>query len=522
MSALLWQIKTRLKNSLRAFFKKPSNWVLLILFAGLMGTVFFTGAQPTDTPRRPIDEVYGMVFLLLSAVYLFAAYQGLGRGTSLYSMADVQLLFPAPFSPSHLLYFGLLQRLGTSLLTGCFLLFQYGWLGQGYGVSFWVVLVIVLLYALALFLGQMTAMAIYAAVSGSSKKRLVATCVFFGVIAVFGAIGLAMALTSGKTGLAAALALIGTPVTDCFPVGGWLACSFRALMTGDFPAVLPGMAASVALIALLTARIAHLGSDFYEDVLAATARSHQAITAQKEGRMQEALPENVAVGKTGLGGGWGASALFYKHRLESRRGRRFLLDTTTMVFAVISIVFAFVMRGEGILPAFAFATYMQLFSVNTGRWVRELTQPWVYRLPDSAFRRLVACLGESVLTYALEAAVVMIPIGLIAGVSGAEIAMAVVARFLISLLFVGANLLEERFFGGTHAKMLTLALYFLMILLLLAPGIALMVFLLVGGQIVVSLPFTVMGALALPTLLVTPLCLFLSRGVLDNAELTGS
>ncbi len=522
MSALLWQIMTRLKNSLRAFFKKSSNWVLLILFTGTLSTVIFTGSQPVEMQPRPIYEVYGMAFLLLSAVYLFTAYQGLGRGASLYVMADVQMLFPAPLSPANLLYFGLLQRLGTSLLAGFFLLFQYGWLGNAYSISFWALLAIVLLYALALFLGQMTAMAIYTAVSGSAKKRRAATFVFFGVIAVFGAVGLAQAATSGKTGLAAALTLVGTPVTDCFPIGGWLSCAFRALMEGNVLAVLPGVAATAALAALLTARIAHLGSDYYEDVLAVTARSHQAITAQKEGRMQEALPENVSVGKTGLGGGWGASALFYKHRLESRRGRRFLLDTTTMVFAVITIVFAFILRSEGLVPAFAFATYMQLFSIGSGRWVRELMQPWVYRLPDTAFRRLIACLSESVLTYALEAAVVMVPIGLIVSASWAEIAMAVAARFLMSLMFVSANLLEERLFSGTRAKLLLLLLYFLMILLLMIPGIVLLVYLLVSGHIVVSLAFTVMGALALPSLLLTPLCLFLSRGVLDTAELTGS
>lgn len=520
MNAMAYLLFTRLKNSVRAFFGKASNWVATIIVLALLGMVLWsggvTGAEVESL--RPMSEFWGMVMILLMAAFAFSCYQGLGRGASLFSMADVQLAFPAPVSPRRILFYGLIQKLGSSLLVGFFLLFQYGWLAQ-YGIPFGMLLLVLVLYGAALFLGQLTAMVMYASIRGDAARRRRMTTAFFAVILLFVFYGLYAALGSGKSGLAAALILVENPVMGLFPVGGWLAAALRLGCAGQWLPCAGYLAATLLLGAAMVLLLARTGSDFYEDVLAATAHSHQAITAKKEGRTLEALPEHVKTGRTGLGAGWGASALFYKHRLEARRGRRFLLDTTSLVFVAMTIVFAVIFREGGLMMVFILAAYMQIFSTTTGRWVREMRMPWVYRLPDAPFHRLVWCLGESVLSYALEAALVMVPVGLICGGTPAEIALAVGARFLLSLLFVTGNLLEERFFGGVKLRMLQITLYLVMMLILLIPGILLTVlFFSMGG--IVSEAFSLMLGLALPCFLLVPLGLFLCRGVLDNAEMT--
>lgn len=520
MTAMTYLMLTRLKNSVKAFFSKASNWVALVIVLALMGLVLWSGGMSRtelDT-LRPMNEFWGMVMILLMAAFAFSCYQGLGRGTSLFSMADVQLVFPSPVSPRRILFYGLVQKLGTSVLTGVFLLFQYGWLAQ-YGISFGMLLLVLVLYGASLFMGQLAAMVMYASIRGDGRRRQTMTAGFFAVILLFVGYGLLAAVGSGQQGLAAALTLVEDPVMGLFPVGGWLAAALRLGLAGHWLPCGGYLAATALLAAALVLALARTGSDFYEDVLAATARSHQAVTAKKEGRALEALPEHVKTGHTGLGGGWGASALFYKHRVEARRGRRFLLDTNSLVFAAMVMVFAVIFREEGLLMVFIMATYVQLFSSTTGRWVRELQMPWVYRLPDAPFRRLVWCLGESVLTYALEAVVVMVPVGLICGASLAEIAMAVAARFLLSLLFTTGNLLQDRLFAGVRLRMLQITLYLLMMLILLIPGIVLTVAMFAWGG-VVSPDFTLMLGLSAPSVLLVPLGLYLCRGVLDNAEMT--
>ena len=63
---------------------------------------------------------------------------------------------------------------GTAIITGVFILFQYGWMHGSYGVNIVGMVVILLGYSLVLFTGQLTAMTIYCLTSGSDKKRRVA------------------------------------------------------------------------------------------------------------------------------------------------------------------------------------------------------------------------------------------------------------------------------------------------------------------------------------------------------------
>lgn len=521
MTALAWQLFTRFKNELKQFIRRPAN-LILVLFLGAMMVLTLTHSEmPLPGDTRPLAELCAIVTALLVVVYTLGAYQGLGRGTSLFTMADVQLLFPSPLSPRQLLYFGLVQKLGNSLLVGFFLLFQYGWVHEAYGVGIGALLLVMALYGVTIFMGQLTAMALYTACSGHPERKRAITFGFFAVIILFAALGLVAALQTGQSGLNAVVAGLQTPALAFYPVGGMLGAVFQGVMLGDVSGALCGLGFTFFILAILTFLLGRADSGYYESALEVASRSHQAITAAKEGRVQEAAPENVKTGRTGLRGGWGPSAIYYKHRLESRRGRKFLINTQSLIFVVIILAFSFFMRKEGILPAFIFATYMQLFTTAMGRWARELQMPWVYRMPGSSMRKLCWCLAESLEGMALEAVLVMVPMGLMMNLDAPAILMGVMARFALSLLFVGGNLLGDRLFGALRAKALILIFFILEMLILLIPGIALSVYLNLSHHILLSPDFTTFLALTATSALLSPFTLFLARSILNNVEMNG-
>ena len=182
-------------------------------------------------------------------------------------------------------------------------------------------------------------------------------------------------------------------------------------MTGDLAMLGAYAALTAAFLAAVVVLIARYDHDYYEDVLRTAEISHSAITAQKEGRVADSAPANVKVGKVGLGGGWGASAVYYKHRVEDRRARRFVLSPTSLVFAAIVIGFAFFMRENGALPVFLMAVYMQMFAEALSRFGRELTKPYIYLIPESSFAKLLAALRQSVVGGSAESVVVFVPGG---------------------------------------------------------------------------------------------------------------
>ena len=79
-------------------------------------------------------------------MFVILVSAGFKNGASMFTLSDVNLLFPAPIRPRAVLYYGLFRQLGASLLLGLFLLFQYGWLHSLYGVGVGILILIVVLY----------------------------------------------------------------------------------------------------------------------------------------------------------------------------------------------------------------------------------------------------------------------------------------------------------------------------------------------------------------------------------------
>ena len=100
-------------------------------------------------------------------MFVILVSAGFKNGASMFTLSDVNLLFPAPIRPRAVLYYGLFRQLGASLLLGLFLLFQYGWLHSLYGVGVGILILIVVLYGVSVFLAQVVAMAAYSLTSMS-------------------------------------------------------------------------------------------------------------------------------------------------------------------------------------------------------------------------------------------------------------------------------------------------------------------------------------------------------------------
>ena len=257
--------------------------------------------------------------------------------------------------------------------------------------------------------------------------------------------------------------------------------------------------------------------DFYEDVLKATEISQTAITAKKEGKLNDSLPQNVKLGKTGLGSG--KDAFFLKHRLEDRRSGFFLFDRMALIMAAMTFLFTFFLKDSGMISIFAFATYLQIFTALTGRWVKELTLPYVYLIPQPPFRKLLSICKENLVKILADAVLVMVPVGLILKAGPIVILTAVLARTSFGVLFMSGNILTERIFGSVTNKGLLVGLYILTMMLLAAPGGILGI---VIGAILSSSEFALPAGLAVSALwnlLIAALVAFCCRGLLNCAEL---
>ena len=299
-----------------------------------------------------------------------------------------------------------------------------------------------------------------------------------------------------------------------FPVAGWLCWAVAGVIEGELPGLI-GLALWAVFCAALWLAMARADQDYYEDVLQSTETAFNAQAAAKEGRVTETGPKNLKLGRTGLGGGEGASAFWYKHRIENRRSRTFILGGAELIFVIATIGFGFFMRDEGVVPVLAFAVYMQMFSSSMRRLPREMMKPYVYLVPEPPFKKLLWCIRESVGSFALMAVLIFVPLGLIMKLDPQTIAACCLVHFTYSYLLLAGNLVCERVFGRVNTRALILVFYFLVEILVCAPGIAAAVVLNVFGT---ALPLCLL-ALAAVNALLALLAIFLCRGILNYAEL---
>lgn len=521
MRALAYLFITRFKNRIKLLVKSPATLVVLIIIIGLFLVSVFSmkATEGIVDEYRNISEVYALIIVLYSAVFVMAAYKGLSTGASLYSMPDINLIFTSPISSKKVLLYGLIQQMGTSLLIGLFLIFQYGWMHATYGTDITDIIVILLGYAAVAFCGQLTAMVLYSFTTGSDKKKRFAGAA---IITLCGAVVLFVLLSvypeKGRL-LSVAVSVLNSPPVTFFPVGGWSQTAVAGIIAGNPMNVLYGLIALILYVSGFVVLMTKANTDYYEDVLQATEISYNVIAASKEGRIDAAMPQNIRIGKTGIGRGFGADSFYYKHRLESRRSRTLILDKTSLFFIMIVFIFALFMRNNGIIPIFCFAIYMQIFSVSLGRWIRELLLPFVYLVPEPAFKKLMHCLRESLTRISIEALTLFIPISLLLKMDAAETATCILARISFGLLFTAGNILVERLFSGMTVKILVMIIYFVVMVILVIPGVAAAITVTLAEVSLLPQNVLIFSTLTVCNVLVSLIVTFLCRNMLEYAEL---
>lgn len=525
-SPLVYLTVTKLKNQLIGVVKSPAKLIYAVFLIAIFALSAFSGNSMEVEELRDPHELTAIMTIFYTFMFLMVFSNGSASNTPMFTLSDVTLLFPAPLSSNKILSYGLARQLGLSLLLGFFILFQYSWMNGLYGVSYGGLALIIIGYALSLFFAQLAAMAVYTRTSGKENASkgirycLIGVVVLYVAWAAFTCREELMGLANGGSFeplLASGSRFFSTLPGILFPVSGWSAGLVSGIAAGNWLNVGLFALLLLALFGVLLGLILTCKNNYYEDVLQTAETAQSAITAQKEGQLNEVVPKNVRVGKTGLGKGWGASAIYYKHRVENRRSGVFIFSNMSLLFCAIILAFSFFMREEGVVAVFAFATYMQLFSVALGRFNRELIKPYIYLIPEPPLKKLLYAIKESLLTDALEAALLFVLVGLIMKATPLEIVFCILARISFALLFTAGNVLVERVFGMVSSKTLIFLFYFLALLLMTVPGIVLAV------VISIVLPaYEVAAALAGMTavnVVIAVLVLWLCRNLLQYAEL---
>lgn len=99
MSALTYLTLTRLKNGIRDLLRKPARLIYVVfLLALLVFAVQGSGSTYPPESYRDLREVVAMATALFLFIFLLTVWNGFSKGGTIFSLSDVNLLFPPPFT----------------------------------------------------------------------------------------------------------------------------------------------------------------------------------------------------------------------------------------------------------------------------------------------------------------------------------------------------------------------------------------------------------------------------------------
>lgn len=533
MKSILFVLRKSLKNTLLELLHHPGKLVLYILVFGMIifsGVINMTVSTEHDT-MLDTRVLQGLYFAVLLFILVISLLKGIDSGASIFSMPDVNYFFSAPLSPKKILVYGLMKQMGTTLLIALFLISYGGLAVSMFGITPTAAILMLVGFAVTVFLTQMLTMLLYSYSNGNEKRiRVIKALVYALVLGVLAFVALSIS-TKGFTP-ENAYAVVASPVIDYIPIAGWMKGLLFGFIEGNAASMLLfGALLAVSAVAMVILFL-RSDADYYEDVLESAESTYELKKAVKEGRVVNTsgmASKTPKVRDTGIGGGWGASAFFYKQMREmKRRSRLIFVGTSTLGALAASLFMVIVMgRSDDMSPSILMmvgaimAVYVLFFLNATGEFSREMIKPYLYLVPASPFKKLMWASLTSLLKPVVDGVLVFLVVGVVAKADVVTILMCMLLYMSFGFLFTSCNVLSTKVLGQVANKGLMMVAYMLMLMVIVAPGLAAGIILGVNNMMAATgIPTAlVMGApLVVWNIGVSFLLCYLCRGILHDME----
>lgn len=516
MKALIYLLGKTILNAVKEIFKKPAA---LIPYLVIIGLLVFSAATVSGEPAGEVRNLDGYaaivngVFLLIFCTSLL---QGLKQGMALFSMADVNLLFTAPVNPRKILIYGVARQAGVLVLASVCMLAQYPNLRMNCGLGGEAVTGLMLGYILVGVFCQLLSANLYALCASHPqwRKRIDVMLKAFMVLLVVGVLLFTM---RGGDVLVALVGFFGSDVWNFVPALGFGRAIALYSAVSQWGTVIVYVLLSLLCCGAMVLWLVRSDADYYEDVLSAAEHAYNVKAAAKEGKVvSTGTVSNRVKRELPPLRGHGASAFFYRAMREQSRKSLWLFSLSTLA-AVIGPVFgAFLFRAEGmgavdLWPVLLFSAYMLVFLSMTNSVPRELTQHYLFIAPARPVAKLAAICAPQLIKHMADTAVFLVASALLLHPPLADLMGAGLFYLSLGAIFAAGMLLIERLLGKLKNKTLIVMLYFIILILLVAPGG-------VAGMLLGGFTSPLIGSAlgALWNVLASLLILYCCRGLLSS------
>ena len=487
MNAIFYLLRKTVKNEILDTLRHPLKFLLyaFVAVSMLYGAVrgYTAGddlgqSEILSDPRLLSGAYLAVLFFISIPVML----KGLSSGTSFFSLSDVNNMFVAPVSPKRILVYGIGRQLASMIVLVVTFAVYGGMIINMFSVTVEQTFVLIIGIILMLVMVQLVTLMIFCLASMHPVRAKVMKYMIYAMS--FAALGAVIGYTFFKgVSVENIFAAISLPMLEYIPFIGWMHGLVFGIMESDMVriVVFGGLTLTAAVSSVITLKLTKL--DFYEDVLSQAESYQEFREAVREGKFSDKVMmgnREIKLRKRGIKKGKGASAIFFKHILEGSRRSRFMffnINTFVLLFVAFVIGFGIKQAKPDIEPtiiylaAMVILSYVQFFFSASGDWVKELTKPYIYLIPDGAVKKLVMAAATGIIKPFTDG---IITIGLLAVFVGGhplDIVICALTYGSFGTLYIAANILAQRLVGIDSTGGIFITFYISMIVLTLLPGV---------------------------------------------------
>ncbi len=516
MKPLIYILKKSVKNGLLELKRKPAKLIgYLVVLVLLSLTLIFNGdksGKQNILDPALYNTIVGVVILLFTAPDL---YSSINNGATFFRGADITLVFTSPASPQKVLVYGFIKQIYTSFLAVFFILFQGPTLYRFSNIKSYGVIVAVFGLFLMLLFNSTLKILLYSIASKSVKNKFILKTTFK-IIAAALIIAYFIELYITKSPSKAIISLLNSSAISYIPVYSWVRSIIMSSMNGINTVSFVYIALIIASGALCSYIVYSLKLDYYEDVLASTELKETAISASRRGEkvfMQRGKKSRVRTVQYARKGKFG-SAIFWRQILEYKKTGFALINAGSIMYGVVAVTAGFFSPLKDLRLILGGMIYLQLIFTFASKWQKDLSNPYIYMLPDHAFKKVIYATAVDNFKNLIDGTIVFVITGILFKSSILLILLNIIAFASIGSLFIYGGILTRRILGGGKNLVFTSLIRMGILILILAPGIVLLAALYnFVGMLIAYIIFITYN------LIFSSLILFLGKGVFENIEL---
>lgn len=527
MGPLLFIIRKQYKNTLIQTIKKPSALIGYLIMLGFMSfntimVVLNDDIEIASAQTFAFLSIGLALFVMLTV--LPGLYNSITKVSLPIQLPDVNFLFSGPFKPAQILLYAQINQSIVSLYITLFMLIQAPLLSSFFSMSVSQIAVLFLGWIIILLTSTPITMAIYTLCQLNKQAKVISRIIFFGGLGAIIA-ALVMTLINGTDLLGDALGFFTGTGYSMIPVIGWYAALLLGAINGYTAVTWLALALILIMVIISIFIVSKLSTTaFYEDAAVnadklkvikdAQLNGEQPLVALMKNKKKGARKVNFSFTKAGAG------AIREMKRLEIKKTSYFFLNLRSLFMIVASVGLAILISQEEALDstvymAIPIACAYILFLASMTLKSKTFSKHYIYQIPDSNTKKMMALLHYPTLKLFLEGLIPAIIICIYTGYVSPDVIIAPLIVVAFGLELELLNIVTTNILGRIGTQLLRVYLNMFFTVLSLLPGA--IVAIIVG---VLGWPLTIGYVMILLTLLVTDAGFFvLAKKAFRNAEI---